>query len=93
MGKPQRSPARSAAEEKQRDIRFSRHLFIAALLLVAAVAVGDTVYFALQIAKHSGHIYIPGFAVAAPIAAMLFVLLSWWNWRAVLRRITQSPVL
>lgn len=86
MGKPPRSPAHSAAEKIERDIRFSRHLFIAALLLVAAVAIGDTVYIAMQIAKNRGHIYIPAVVVAAPIAALFFVLLSWWNWRAVLRR-------
>lgn len=92
MGNRQRRPPRSAVEDKQRDIRFSRRLFIVALLLVAVVAIGDTVYVGVQILKRQGHIYIPAIVVAAPIAALFFVLLSWWNWRAVLRRPNRSAV-
>lgn len=66
MGKRQHSFAQSAADGIQRDIRFSRHLFIAALLLVVTVVISATINVGLQIAKHIGHIYIPALAVAAP---------------------------
>lgn len=93
MGKRSRTPrpARNAEVETQRDIRFSRGIFIAALFLVVAVAAGDVWYVAMQTAKHHGHLYIPAIVVAAPIAAIFFVALTWWNWRSVARRSAQRP--
>lgn len=92
MGKRQRKSPRSADDNQQRDIRTSRRIFIASLLLLVVVALGDTIYVALQLAKNRSHIYIPAIVVAAPFAALFFVVMSWWNWWAVLRRANQPSV-
>lgn len=85
MRKPRSPPPvkNNEALARQRMIVYSRRLVIAALVLLVLVGIGDAFYLTWERRSH-GHLHAGFATVTMPFAAVLFVVVTWWNWRWIL---------
>ena len=71
------------------DLSFSRAVVIGSLVLLVIVVVADALYVA-YVPRHNGHLILPAIVFVAPLVAVLLVVLTVWNWRAMQRRQSSS---
>ena len=73
-----------------KDIAFSRAVAISALVLLIVVVIADVLYVA-YVPRRGGHLILPALVFAAPVATVLLVVVTVWNWRVMRHRRTTMP--
>ena len=86
MRKPHRTLPGKDDDERmlRRTIAHSRALFLAALAFLVVVGIGEIFYLKWELKSH-GHLHAAFATVMLPFAAVLFVVVSFWNWRWISR--------
>ena len=67
------------------DLAFSRAVVIGSVVLLAVVVIADALYVVF-VPRHNGHLVLPAIVFVGPLVAVLLVVLTMWNWRAMRRR-------
>lgn len=92
MTRPKQPQDQATVHQRRlaKDLAFSRAMAISALVLLIVVVIADVLYVA-YVPRRGGHLMLPALVLAAPLATVLLVVVTVWNWRVMRHRRTTRP--